>query len=547
MIYNSIEEELWKIFTFYALHSDPTQPELLRPANFIRFSKDCQIVSKKLTSTAVELEMAKLFRSKGDGTDYTTSITIKFDDFMELLDTLSSKVYPRDPPEIAAKRLLLENILLLANRRIPIIHQYDINNTEAIKVVSETFGKSLNLIFKYYLDMADSRRNHAITSEKVKFKQLKVRKNNLGTGFLSGSPIGLSTTSAADTVVFSPDQQQKIWTLKDQAKRQKDLISYKEFLQFCQDFSLKSTSLLTAIQVGDVYLSLVELPKNPSYDAETEAKQEEGSAEGSPVVKSRNQDSNTRNGMNFDLFLKAIIYMSQIAFRDCHPSVSYANKVKALLLYMWKGINASEKTTRLVSNNRSNSLSSIAGSLNVYGSGHFSDFFMVHWQKEGYPDYSTPPPAEEISGAVMIRKVTGEEKTKKKKRSESQDLEETPSETEDPTDDGKSVTTSETSKRNAGKLGVTIPGMPVAMRRQSMGLNYHEYSSQSVSAFNGDHLLPEAEPFKPRGGFHGTPPVSLDGTALTLLLHRRPELAEFLSLEIQNMKLQVEKIVSVSK
>jgi hypothetical protein len=58
-IYNSIEEELWRIFTFYALHSDPTMPEIMKPANFIRFCKDCQITSKKLTPSAVELEMTR--------------------------------------------------------------------------------------------------------------------------------------------------------------------------------------------------------------------------------------------------------------------------------------------------------------------------------------------------------------------------------------------------------------------------------------------------------------------------------------------------------
>ena len=60
MIYNSIEEELWRIFTFYALHSDPTQPEVLKPANFIKFCKDCQITSKKFTTSSVELEIARL-------------------------------------------------------------------------------------------------------------------------------------------------------------------------------------------------------------------------------------------------------------------------------------------------------------------------------------------------------------------------------------------------------------------------------------------------------------------------------------------------------
>ena len=61
-IYNSIEQELWRIFTFYALHSDPTQPETIRPANFLRFAKDVQIVSKRLTAPTIELEITRHVR-----------------------------------------------------------------------------------------------------------------------------------------------------------------------------------------------------------------------------------------------------------------------------------------------------------------------------------------------------------------------------------------------------------------------------------------------------------------------------------------------------
>ncbi len=59
-IYNSVEEELWRIFTFYGMHSDPATPDLWNRANFVRFAKDCQIISKKLNVTAVELEITRL-------------------------------------------------------------------------------------------------------------------------------------------------------------------------------------------------------------------------------------------------------------------------------------------------------------------------------------------------------------------------------------------------------------------------------------------------------------------------------------------------------
>ena len=92
MIYNSIEEELWRIFTFYALHSDPTLPEVLKPPNFIKFCKDCQIVSKKFTTSSVELEIARQARMKSQGVDYILSNSINFIDFMQLLEMISVKV-----------------------------------------------------------------------------------------------------------------------------------------------------------------------------------------------------------------------------------------------------------------------------------------------------------------------------------------------------------------------------------------------------------------------------------------------------------------------
>jgi hypothetical protein len=62
MLYDSIEEELWRIFTFYGLHGDAHQPTLLRPASFVRFCKDTQIISKKLTSTFVETKITQLVK-----------------------------------------------------------------------------------------------------------------------------------------------------------------------------------------------------------------------------------------------------------------------------------------------------------------------------------------------------------------------------------------------------------------------------------------------------------------------------------------------------
>lgn len=45
---------------------------------------------------------------------------------------INAKVYPKETPEVAAKRLILENVLLLANRRVPTNDLYDLDNVEVM-------------------------------------------------------------------------------------------------------------------------------------------------------------------------------------------------------------------------------------------------------------------------------------------------------------------------------------------------------------------------------------------------------------------------------
>ena len=72
--------------------------------------------------------------------------------------------------------------------------------------------------------------------------------------------------------------------------------------------------------------------------------------------------------------------------------------MKALLLFMWKAVNDSEKTMQMVRNDRSNKLSSYAGSLNLFGCGLFSDCFLANWIKDGFPDYTDLSHTDSRSG-----------------------------------------------------------------------------------------------------------------------------------------------------
>ncbi|RYG64335.1 hypothetical protein EON64_14215 [archaeon] len=232
----------------------------------------------------MELEVTRLLRSKSDIQETPNApLLVSYADFLQLLEIMALKIYSKDAPEIAIKRLLLENVLLLANRRVPSMEVYDIQNAEAHKLVKETFGKQLRRVFDYYLDKADKRRNQAVTAERMRQKDLRL---------LSNKELHTIHNSRAHI----------LHSLKEVCKAHKDFIGYKEYTQFCHDFALKSTSLLTAVQVGEIYLNVV-----------TDA-----------------QD------MSFDQFATCLIYMACVAYRDSHPDVTTESKVKALLIYMWK-------------------------------------------------------------------------------------------------------------------------------------------------------------------------------------------------------------------
>lgn len=493
----TLEGELWHIFTFYALRADPSTPEMMTPPTFLRFSKDCQFISKALTATAVDLEIGRMARSKSKTEGAFSSITILFPDFLDLLNTLAARLYHKDDPDIAIKRLILENVLLFANRRVP-LESKDISpdpvDHEAVNVVMETNLKGLMNIFDFYLDKANTRRNQAVAVEKVKQRDATVSMNR--------------EALAAFELKQHPESTNSLAHLKQTAKLQKELIGYREYIQFTADFSLKSTYLLTAVQVGEVYLSVTLLDEKYKACA----------------------------GMSFAHFCEAVILMAYLAHREFDGSVvTPANKVKALLLYMWKAVNDSSKSNRRIAENRSNVLTSYAGSLNIYGSGVFSDLFLNNWTKDGFRDYTLPvETGDSRNNTMVLQSVVGE-------HLDGQSSSGSSSGTQTPTSTFSALSISATVRSGGSKKSLATTattggtGKGAAETRDwlnsSMGnivMVDNGTVSSTVSAFNQMLPLP---PRPPKGTV-----LNLRGTDIAILLAKRPELAEFLYLEIQTMK-----------
>jgi hypothetical protein len=141
-----------------------------------------------------------------------------------------NQVYSKDVPEFAVKRLLLENVLLLGSRRVPMNEIYDLAhaevsasepfflvifahfNLQSVKVIKETFGKPIRKIFQYYLNEADKRRNQTITIEKMQQKELRNATN-------------------MDLTEIAASRQQILQGLRDSAKLNKEYINYREYMQ----------------------------------------------------------------------------------------------------------------------------------------------------------------------------------------------------------------------------------------------------------------------------------------------------------------------------
>jgi len=391
---HDVTEELWRIFTFYAMHADPTSPELLKVANFMRFAKDCQLVHpKRLPSAALELELARVARNSracrsGEGVQhYNTSFSLDFSDFMLSLNIIATKIYCHNSPEVAARRLLLENVLFLACRRIPHAFAHPLaKEPEAVDLITKVHGAGLKSIFAYYLSKASQRRNleyahEAERREKSRSPSETMRPRASDQYYVNPASPGTAralkaklSSSAASAALSSPSSPHSSLAPSQQHKERmkdlKDLIGYQEYLLFCHDFGLKSSALLTAIQMSEIFYNVVPLDH------------------ALPGVM----------GMSFEKFCEALLHIASLAYRDvpaeltlsqeAPPSLPPCDKVNSLLLYMWKYINNANRAKEMA-NSRLVIAVSHAGSLNTCGAGLFSDTFAGLWQKAGYPDYGS--------------------------------------------------------------------------------------------------------------------------------------------------------------
>ncbi len=263
--------------------------------------------------------------------------------------------------------------------------------------------------------------------------------------------------------------------------------------QFCQDYTLKSTALLTAIEVGEIFLNVVPLQSEFKY---------------------------LELGMNFDMFQQVLIYLAMVAFRDCGPEIEPQYKVKALLLYMWKAVNNTAKTKQFAQgNDRSN---------DMFGCSLFSDTFLSHWGKEGFPEYTqlrTPTGLvgrDALLATAATADMTGSGKPGTCASGDNEDADEVKSVSSIPSTASRANTSRKLKTVDEGSfLGVSA--LNTAIKGTNIQINF------DLPTSNPTIDLAEKRPVDAPG--------ILRGRDLTTLFRNKPDLVEFLLLEIDNMKL----------
>ena len=68
---------------------------------------------------------------------------------------------------------------------------------------------------------------------------------------------------------------------------------------------------------------------------------------------------------------------------------------------MWKHVNNNREKTSHIARSRIRVLISTAGSLNLFGSGLFSDQFILLWQSENFPNYTEIEHTETLDSGVV--------------------------------------------------------------------------------------------------------------------------------------------------
>ncbi len=211
----SIEEELWCIFTNYTLKSNPMEPATLPSRQFLKLARETQlaVTARDLADAHIaissQLSVGETFRRLG-----RKGKALTYSDFVAVLFQLAPKCHPSVDASFAFQKVLLENVLPLAQRRSVYSVESVLAEDEIKDLLGRQFARGIDGIFDWCVTMANSSQHAA---------------------------------DRGGTNCFDA--------------RHNARIGYTEFLKFCETFKIfegqvsRVDALLSVRAVGDVYLA----------------------------------------------------------------------------------------------------------------------------------------------------------------------------------------------------------------------------------------------------------------------------------------------------
>eukprot|EP00753_Platysulcus_tardus_P010386 PLAT2620.1.p1 GENE.PLAT2620.1~~PLAT2620.1.p1 ORF type:complete len:440 (+),score=160.43 PLAT2620.1:24-1322(+) len=357
----SVSEELWNIFTFYTLHGDPLDPEHMKPSQFLRLCKECRIMDgdRVIQATVHMVYTAEAGRltapAAATGARARKKRTARgapgrrmnFNEFLNAIMKLSKVLYPMAPTiDDAFQMVLMEHVLPLASRRTPKIVAGYMEEEEVASLLSY-YSDALLQIFGFYSSSGG------------------------GSGGSRGSGSGSRGSGGADGGAGSRTGGSK------SSRRQNSMksgMSYANFLKFSHDFNLSTSTILSTIEIGDIYLCA------------TRAK------EGADTVRK----------LRFPEFKECLIRAALVAY-DKISTATPRDKIQGLFLYMWRALNKAVPRAMV----ERSSLTTYAGDL-MRGAMLFNNKFTTKWREDEYRDYLSPDDelaehARDVLGRLMAR------------------------------------------------------------------------------------------------------------------------------------------------
>ena len=163
---SSIDEELWNVFTYYAMHHNPREATRLYSAGLTKLCRDINLMNSTHTERPImQAEIHLLFKAevlkkspsklKQGSTEGKDKLS--YEDFLSVLTKLALKCYPScKTADEALQQILMDNLLPLALRRKPVSIQAFLN-LPAIENLFNYYEDAIFELFRFFSSVGADR------------------------------------------------------------------------------------------------------------------------------------------------------------------------------------------------------------------------------------------------------------------------------------------------------------------------------------------------------------------------------------------------------